>query len=87
MKTFVQHVGNHDVVAHQLDDADRSRAAADLIERLVPTIAAGIHLADNLTLIHEQERLDALPDSAVIQRLRAIVAAEQAERREAVAGR
>jgi hypothetical protein len=55
--------------------------AAALIDRLMPTVEAGMHAADDLTLAHEAERLEAQQDSPVVHRLRRIVAAEQAGRR------
>lgn len=60
---------------------------AALIDRLMPTVEAGMHAADDLTLAHEARRLEAQQDSPVIARLRRIVADEQADRlaRKAVA--
>ncbi|WP_067502198.1 hypothetical protein [Actinoplanes sp. TFC3] len=54
---------------------------ADLIERCLANFTTGIHIADNLTLNHEAERLESLPTSAAVTRMRAIVAAEQDIRR------
>ncbi len=53
---------------------------AALIERLIPAVTAGIHAADPATLAHEAERYEAFAPSPLVLRMRAIVAAEQAER-------
>lgn len=84
MKTIIEHLPDHDVYRHQLTEADRERASAEMIDRLMPHFAVGMHAADNATLAHELERLECLPYSVVFDRMRAIVAAEQAERRAAV---
>src|SRR5262249_44642922 len=49
---------------------------AELIERCVTRFAAGLRTADDLTFTHEAERLEALPTSPVVTRMREIVAAE-----------
>lgn len=89
MITLVKHqtAHPHDVVAHQLDADDRARAGADIIERLMPTVVAGYRAADDLTLAHEAERLEGLEPTALIVRMRAIVAEVQAGRARAVVGR
>lgn len=80
MKTLIVHHTDHDVYAHQLTDADRAQAAADFIERLMPTIAAGYRAAPDEELAHEADRLESLPQSAVIARMRNLVAVERAGR-------
>jgi hypothetical protein len=80
MKTLIVHCPDHDVYAHQLTDAERAQAAADLIERLIPTIAAGYRAAPDEELAHEADRLESLPGSTVIARMRDMVDAERAGR-------
>lgn len=63
----------------KLTDAERESGLA-LINRLMPVVAAGVHAADNETLRHEAERLEAEPTSKVIKSMRLIVEAERAER-------
>ncbi|MEU4164545.1 hypothetical protein [Actinoplanes sp. NPDC026670] len=53
----------------------------DLIERCLAIFTTGMHTADDLTLTHEAERLESLPTSLAITRMRTIVAAEQDARR------
>lgn len=65
-------------------DADRD-AALTLINRLMPTFAAGMRAADDLTLQHEAERLEAEPTSPVVRSMRQIVDGERAARAGAVA--
>jgi hypothetical protein len=53
----------------------------DLLARCLTNFTAGMHAADDLTLNHEAERLESLPTSTAVTRMRAIVAAEQDTRR------
>lgn len=62
------------------EPGDRA-AALQLINRCVRSFAIGMHTADNATLAHEAERLEALAwTSPAITRMRRIVAAEQRQR-------
>ena len=54
---------------------------AELIEQCVTRFTAGLHTADDLTVDHEADRLESLPTSPVVTRMRAIVADELATRR------
>lgn len=81
MRTIVEHHADHDVIRHELTAADRERASADIIDRLVPVYARGMHVADVCVLLEEQGRLECLPCSAVVAAMQAIVADELAERR------
>lgn len=64
------------------------QAAADqLIERCLVSFIAGLRHADRLTLGHEAERLETMPASPAIVRLRSAVDAEQARRATEAAGR
>lgn len=51
-----------------------------LVDRLIPAVAAGIRSEDNLSLLHEIERLEAQAPSPLVLRMRAIVRAEMARR-------
>jgi len=53
---------------------------AELIDRCMARFAAGLPVADDLTLNHEAGRLESLPTSPAVTRMRAAVAAEQATR-------
>lgn len=64
--------------------ADRERAL-EIINRVMPTFAHGMHCACLAELEHEAERLEALPPSKVVRSMRQIVDAELAQRHEAVA--
>jgi hypothetical protein len=66
----------------QITPADREVALA-VINRVLPTYAAGLHapttsLSD---LAHEAERLEAMPKSPVVKSMRAMVDSERAWRR------
>ncbi|WP_436528616.1 hypothetical protein [Actinoplanes sp. HUAS TT8] len=58
-----------------------STGSVDLIERCLTTFTAGMRTADDLTLTHEAERLESLPTSPAVTRMREIVATEQDTRR------
>lgn len=66
-----------------LTPAEREARLAE-INRLVPYVVAGWRKADDLTLLHEAERLEAEPSSPLTRTLRLIVAEEQAARAKAV---
>ncbi|BCJ53074.1 hypothetical protein Asp14428_45490 [Actinoplanes sp. NBRC 14428] len=53
----------------------------DLMMRCLARFTEGMRAADNLTLTHEAERLEALPTSPAVTEMRRIVAAEQDTRR------
>lgn len=55
--------------------------ALKLINRYMPVFEAGMHVADNLTLQHEAERLESQRPSPVVTRMRRIVDAELAARK------
>jgi len=63
-----------------LTDADREAGLA-LINACMPSFAAGMHAADDATLRHEAERLEAQRPSRVVKTMRAIVDGERAARR------
>jgi hypothetical protein len=54
---------------------------AELIDRCVTRFAEGLRVADEMTLAHEAERLESLPTSPAVTRMREAVAAEQIARR------
>lgn len=68
---------------HEPTDAEREYALA-LINRHIVTFAKGMHAADDETLRHEAERLEAEPTSPVVKSMRAIVDGERAARAGAV---
>lgn len=71
-------------IAQHPTDADREAGLA-LINQCMPRFAAGMHAADDATLRHEAERLEAQRPSKVVATMRAIVDWEMTARREAVA--
>jgi hypothetical protein len=63
-----------------------SRLATTLIvDRYIDRFHTGMHAADDETLEQEAQRLEGLPTSPAIQRMRAVVEGEQANRRDAAA--
>lgn len=52
-----------------------------VINRVLPTYAAGLHTGDNAHLAHEAERVEALPKTPVVTAMRAMVDAERTWRR------
>ena len=61
----------------------RTGVPADLTVRCLALFTAGMRTADDLTLSHEAERLEALPTSPAVAGMRRIVAVEQHGRRTA----
>ena len=59
--------------------SDRPRPV-ELIEQCVTRYTAGLRFADPLNLIHEAERLETLPTTPAVTRMREAVTAEQARR-------
>lgn len=53
---------------------------AQMIERLIPDVAAGIRHEDDRSLRHELDRLEAQPCTPLSLRMRAIVRAEMTRR-------
>lgn len=80
MKALVEHHHDHDVYAHQLDDAERHNAAAFIGDYLVPKIAAGWAVAPDFELAYEVRRLHAQPESELTTLLLNLVTDEQARR-------
>lgn len=84
MITMVKHAGDHDVIAHQLDPAERHAAAEFIGDYLVPKLAAGWGKATDAELVYEIRRLAAQPESELTTLLLNLVTDEQV-RREVVA--
>jgi hypothetical protein len=60
--------------------ADREVGLA-VINRVLPTYAAGLHSGDSAHLAHEAERVESLPPTPVAKTMRAMVDAERTWRR------
>jgi hypothetical protein len=60
---------------------DAREVGLAVINRVLPTYAAGLHTGDNEHLQHEAERLETQESSPVIRAMRAMVDAERIERR------
>lgn len=60
---------------------DAREVGLAVINRVLPTYAAGLHNGDDAHLQHEAERVEALPKTPVITAMRAMVDAERLWRR------
>ncbi len=76
----VEHLPDHDVVRHQLTDADRHDAAAWIAEKLLPRVVEGWAAAEDYELAYEVRRLAAEPPSEMVTLLLNLVTDEQARR-------
>jgi hypothetical protein len=84
VKTLVRHDGDHDIIAHQYDAAERHAAVAGFItERLLPRVVEGWRHASDAELVVEIRRLASQPDSELTRLLIALATDEQVRRIEA----
>lgn len=60
---------------------DAREVGLAVINRVLPTYAAGLHAGDDAHLKHEAERLESLPKTPVIGAMRALVDSERTWRR------
>lgn len=80
MKTVIEHVADHDIYRHQLDDSERHAAAGFIGDYLVPKLAAGWAAAPDYELAYEVRRLAAQPESELTTLLLNLVTDEQVRR-------
>lgn len=80
MRTVVEHHHDHDIICHQLTDADRHAAAAWITEHLLPRVVEGWRKATDVELVYEVRRLHGQPTSELNTLLLNLVTDEQARR-------
>jgi 2C-methyl-D-erythritol 2,4-cyclodiphosphate synthase len=80
MITLVEHHHDHDVVCHQLTDADRHAAAAWITDHLLPRVVEGWRHASDAELACEVRRLAGQRPSELTTLLLNLVTDEQVSR-------